>query len=56
MQDIPNPPDSMGVVVTKQLLKELIHDKIVRLFANLNITREQLLNNQKTIRQGLIEK
>ena len=55
-QDIPNPPDSMGVVVTKQLLKELIHDKIVRLFANLNITREQLLNNQKTIRQGLIEK
>ena len=49
------PQDVTTITITKEYIRELVHDKIVRLFANLDITPEQLLANQKTIRLGNIE-
>lgn len=46
--------DNTMVPVTKQLIKELIHDKIVKLFGKMDISPDILLQNQKTIRGGNI--
>ncbi len=46
--------DNTQVPLTKQLIKELVHDKIVKLFGKMDISPEVLLQNQKTIRGGNI--
>ena len=38
----------------QRLIAEVVHDKIVRLFAQQGITPEQLIQNQKTIRDGFV--
>jgi len=38
----------------QRLIAEVVHDKIVRLFAEIGVTPEQLMQNQKTIRDGYI--
>ena len=46
--------DATTVPLTKQLIKELVHDKIVKLFGKMDIDPQMLLQNQKTIRGGNI--
>ena len=38
----------------QRAIREVLHDKVVRLFAEQNITPQQILSNQKTIRDGFI--
>ena len=48
-------PGTPQAIEAKTQIREAIHDKIVRLFATQGISRDQLLNAQKTIRSGRIQ-
>ena len=49
------PPGSPQAISDKREIREAIHDKIVRLFATQGISKDKLLNAQKTIRSGKIQ-